>query len=242
MASILRPDSGEYHIIGNTDIDGNTGINGDLSVSGSISGMGITTSDTLVELIKTKITDITDVNLESPTDSELPAPALDVLGGGRINGNLYIGGTLLVNGDVITLGNTGGEITFNSNIASDILPTTTLTYDIGSQDTSWKNVYCDDVIKSQNTATTEVDTGSIVYLDGNSNETYTMSDATVVGTTKTILVKEEITTTGGSIVVTPTNTLGFTSFTFSNIGDSITLLYTDSGWAITSLFRTSVNN
>jgi len=233
MASILRPDSGEYHIIGNTSI------NGDLSVSGSISGMGITTSDTLVELIKTKITDTTDVDLESPNDSD---SALEVMGGGKINGNLYIGGTLLVNGDVITLGNTGGEITFNSNIASDILPTTTLTYDIGSQSTSWKNVYCDNVIKSHATATTEVDTGSIVYLDGNSIENYTMADATVVGTTKTILVKEAITTTSGSIVVTPTNTLGFTSFTFSNIGDSITLLYTDSGWAITSLFRTSVNN
>lgn len=233
MASILRPDSGEYHIIGSTSI------NGDLSVSGSISGMGITTSDTLVELIKTKITDTTDVDLESPNDSD---SALEVMGGGKINGNLYIGGTLLVNGDVITLGNTGGEITFNSNIASDILPTTTLTYDIGSQSTSWKNVYCDDVIKSHATATTEVDTGSIVYLDGNSIENYTMADATVVGTTKTILVKEAIATTSGSIVVTPTNTLGFTSFTFSNIGDSITLLYTDSGWAITSLFRTSVNN
>lgn len=233
MASILRPDSGEYHIIGNTSI------NGDLSVSGSISGMGIITSDTLVELIKTKITDTTDVDLESPNDSD---SALEVTGGGKILGNLYIGGTLLVNGDVITLGNTGGEITFNSNIASDILPTTTLTYDIGSQDTSWKNVYCDDVIKSHATATTDVDTGSIVYLDGNSIENYTMADATVVGTTKTILVKEAITTDSGSIVVTPTNTLGFTSFTFSNIGDSITLLYTDSGWAITSLFRTSVNN
>ena len=231
MASILRPDSGEYHIIGNTSI------NGDLSVSGSISGMGITTSDTLVELIKTRITDITDVDLESPNDSD---SALEVMGGGKINGNLYIGGTLLVNGDVITLGNTGGEITFNSNIASDILPTTTLTYDIGSQSASWKNG--DDVIKSHATATTEVDTGSIVYLDGNSIENYTMADATVVGTTKTILVKDAITTTSGSIVVTPTNTLGFTSFTFSNIGDSITLLYTDSGWAITSLFRTSVNN
>ena len=233
MASILRPDSGEYHIIGNTSI------NGDLSVSGSISVMGITTSDTLVELIKTRIIDTTDVDLESPNDSD---SALEVMGGGKINGNLYIGGTLLVNGDVITLGNTGGEITFNSNIASDILPTTTLTYDIGSQSTSWKNVYCDDVIKSHATATTEVDTGSIVYLDGNSIENYTMADATVVGTTKTILVKEAITTTSGSIVVTPTNTLGFISFTFSNIGDSITLLYTDSGWAITSLFRTSVNN
>ena len=198
MASILRPDLGEYIIR-------NTSINGDLSVSGSISGMASQISDTLVELIKTRITDTTDVDLESPNDLDL---ALEVMGGGKINGNLYIGGTLLVNGDVITLGNTGGEITFNSNIASDILPTTTLTYDIGSQSASWKNVYCDDVIKSHATATTEVDTGSIVYLDGNSIENYTMADATVVGTTKTILVKDAITTTSGSIVVTPTNTLG----------------------------------
>ena len=37
---------------------------------------------------------------------------------------------------------------------------------------------------------------------------------------------------GGSAVLTPTTALGFTTMTFTNAGDSITLVYTAAGWAI----------
>lgn len=37
---------------------------------------------------------------------------------------------------------------------------------------------------------------------------------------------------GGSAVLTPTTALGFTTMTFTNAGDSITLVYTSAGWAI----------
>lgn len=37
---------------------------------------------------------------------------------------------------------------------------------------------------------------------------------------------------GGSAVLTPTTKIGFTTITFTNVGDSATLIYTASGWAI----------
>lgn len=37
---------------------------------------------------------------------------------------------------------------------------------------------------------------------------------------------------GGSAVLTPTTKIGFTTVTFTNVGDSVTLIYTSAGWAI----------
>ena len=41
---------------------------------------------------------------------------------------------------------------------------------------------------------------------------------------------------GGSGVLTPTTKIGFTTITFTNVGDSVTLRYTASGWAIVGIF------
>ena len=40
---------------------------------------------------------------------------------------------------------------------------------------------------------------------------------------------------GGSAVLTPTTALGFTTITFTNAGESATLVYTAAGWAIVAL-------
>lgn len=40
---------------------------------------------------------------------------------------------------------------------------------------------------------------------------------------------------GGSAVLTPTTALGFTTITFTNVGESATLIYTAAGWAILAL-------
>ena len=37
---------------------------------------------------------------------------------------------------------------------------------------------------------------------------------------------------GGSAVLTPTTAIGFTTITFTNVGDSVLLVYTSAGWAI----------
>lgn len=41
---------------------------------------------------------------------------------------------------------------------------------------------------------------------------------------------------GGSGVLTPTTALGYTTVTFTNAGDSVTLRYTSQGWAIAGIF------
>lgn len=40
---------------------------------------------------------------------------------------------------------------------------------------------------------------------------------------------------GGSAVLTPTTKIGFTTITFTNVGDSAMLIYTVAGWDIVSL-------
>jgi hypothetical protein len=37
---------------------------------------------------------------------------------------------------------------------------------------------------------------------------------------------------GGSAVLTPTTKIGFTTITFTNVGDSVMLVYTSAGWAV----------
>ena len=37
---------------------------------------------------------------------------------------------------------------------------------------------------------------------------------------------------GGSAVLTPTTKIGFTTITFTNVGDAVDLIYTAAGWAI----------
>jgi hypothetical protein len=38
---------------------------------------------------------------------------------------------------------------------------------------------------------------------------------------------------GGSAVLTPTTKIGFSTITFTNVGDSVSLIYTSAGWAVT---------
>jgi hypothetical protein len=40
---------------------------------------------------------------------------------------------------------------------------------------------------------------------------------------------------GGSAVLTPTTKIGFSTITFTGVGESATLVYTAAGWAITAL-------
>ena len=41
---------------------------------------------------------------------------------------------------------------------------------------------------------------------------------------------------GGSAVLTPTTKIGFTTITFTNVGESAMLIYTAAGWAIVALY------
>jgi hypothetical protein len=59
-----------------------------------------------------------------------------------------------------------------------------------------------------------------------SAQALTLADGTV-GQIKIIVH----TVDGGSAVLTPTTKIGFTTVTFTNVGDSVALVYTAAGWA-----------
>ena len=58
----------------------------------------------------------------------------------------------------------------------------------------------------------------------------TLADGTV-GQTKVIVHVVD----GGSAVLTPTTKIGFSTITFTGVGESASLVYTSAGWAITAL-------
>ena len=63
-----------------------------------------------------------------------------------------------------------------------------------------------------------------------SAQALTLADGTA-GQLKTIVH----TVDGGSAVLTPTTKIGFSTITFTGVGESATLVYTAAGWAIVAL-------
>ena len=171
--------------------------------------------------------------------------ALHLLGGQYLEGNLYVGGTLVVNGDVVTLGNAGGSLTFNANVSSDILPSDPNTYNIGSDLKKWSTIFSVNVQTEKlqlgyepAVVVSEVNvTTSVNHINTGTSPSVTMANGTS-GQLLTIVVVE---TPPSAVVVTPANTLGYTDITLTNAGDSVTMLYTDNKWSISSIFRASVS-
>ena len=176
------------------------------------------------------------------SQANMPAGASLHNKGGMFNaGHLYVQGTLVVNGDIITLGSSGGSLTLNSNISSDVLPdiTSGIQYNIGSTTKPWNIGYFEKIVSSQNpvTATTDVPTTKgTVLLDGNTQLSLSLSNGSV-GEHKTIIVTA---TPSGTITVTPSTALGYTSISFAAVGDTAQLIYTSNGWSILSIFRANV--
>ena len=240
MTSVISPDDNKLVVKGTIDAQGAT-FAGDITVQGNISGDNITSTDGTTNIVKLGIDSADDINLENPLIEDA---ALGVVGGGYLGGNLYVGGTLLANGDVITLGNSGGSLTLNANISSDILPSETLVYNIGSDTKEWLTLYTKNVnLSSLNYKSTsdltEISLETTVsYITSATNSSLALNDGTE-GNTKTIVVTE---TPLLPVVVTPVTALGFATITLTNAGDSVSLLYTSNGWTITSSFRATVSN
>jgi hypothetical protein len=172
--------------------------------------------------------------------------ALYVEGGGYIDGNLYIGGTLVANGDIITLGNTGGSLTLNSNISSDLLPSITKTYDIGDASHRWYNVYATKLhaysvrlAPNPPDVTTVVDiTQAITHITSATSAAVALQDGDQGQVLSFIVTEAPV----SSVILTPANPMGYANIVLTNVGDSATLVFTSGAWAITSVFRASVNN
>jgi hypothetical protein len=59
------------------------------------------------------------------------------------------------------------------------------------------------------------------------SQALTLADGTV-GQCKSIVHVVD----GGSAILTPTTKIGFSTITFTNVGDSVSLVYTSVGWAV----------
>ena len=215
MASVINPDNGELNILGSLSLTSDLSIGGGLSLAGKLS-----------------IDDTSDIDLNTPTYGD---GALNIAGGGYFGGNLYVGGTLVANGDVITLGNGGGSLTLNANISSDILPSTTDTYNVGSTSAEWnygffRNIVLDSDEETVNTSVSTIQ--GVSYIDGSTSSTVTLGNGEYTGQIKVIVAVVDV--SSSPVQVTPDNLLGFTSIIFNAVGQTVTLMYTYEGWVILS--------
>ena len=163
--------------------------------------------------------------------------ALDVRGGAFVNNDLYVGGTLVVNGDVISLGNAGGTLTLNSNISSNVEPSTTDTYNLGSSANYWSKLYANTVNVAQSSTTDFSSNNTVIEIDATTTASQTLADGEN-GDVKIVVATQSPTAT---VVVAPTNANGFSTISFTSAGDSATMLFVNGAWNIVSNFRASVS-
>lgn len=216
MASVIKPDNDELHILGSVK------------------------STNQIDLGKLNINNSDDVDLNSlPANHAAADAALNVQGGAVVGGNLYTAGTFVAGGDVITLGGTGASLSLNANINSDVLPATTDTFDLGSSANAWSELHANKIFINDfvNSATATASVANTVdMLQTATPAAMTLANGTA-GQIKMFVVETAPT---NPVVVTPATPLGFASITFTNIGDSATLMYTASGWVIVATNRASV--
>lgn len=106
----------------------------------------------------------------------------------------------------VTVSSTTGAVTVNSSFGKDVVLSTQSLSGAGA-------VNVTDAFTSLTT------TGAAQAL--------TLANGTV-GEVKVIVH----TVDGGSAVLTPTTKIGFTTITFTAVGDAATLIYTSAGWAV----------
>ena len=109
----------------------------------------------------------------------------------------------------VSVNSTTGAVTVTSTIGNDVV--------LGTQSLSGAGA-----VDITNAFTSLTTTGAAQAL--------TLADGTV-GEIKIITH----TVDGGSAVLTPTTKIGFTTITFTGVGESAMLVYTSAGWAIVAL-------
>lgn len=106
----------------------------------------------------------------------------------------------------VTVSSTTGAVTVNSSFGKDVV--------LSAQSLSGAG------------AVNVTDAFTSLTTTGN-NQALTLANGSV-GEVKIIVH----TVDGGSAVLTPTTKIGFTTITFTAVGDAVTLIYTSAGWAV----------
>jgi hypothetical protein len=106
----------------------------------------------------------------------------------------------------ITVSSTTGAVTVNSSFGTDVV--------LGTQSLSGAGAV--DITNAYTNLTTTGASQALTLADGTLGEMKVIAHAV----------------DGGSAVLTPTTAIGFTTITFTAVGDTATLVYTSAGWAI----------
>jgi hypothetical protein len=210
MSSITRPDDGKLFIDGQ-----------------------LTTNNFRVD----STSDLDLLNI--PVDYASATTAISVQGGAYVGGNAYIGGTLIANGDIVTLGNAVGTLIFNGNIASNLSPATDGQYEVGDITKQWGGVSSKRIsfTTSPETITSNYQTTNTVeYIDTASPTVISLAD----GTDGQMKILVSTTALPVDVHVIPINKSGFTDIVLTDMGQSVTMLFTNNNWVILSNYRASV--
>lgn len=201
--------------VGNLHFTGNT-ISSDLNtISFAPSGDDPTiyhskvTIDDITVFNNVISTNVSNANLEIRPNG---TGTLEVLSNTNITGNLYVTGNINADGNVTIGGNiTIGDaltdtIQINASIASDLIPETDNTYDLGSTSFRWKSVYAANVYATTlNVPTLDVGdlmfrdneitttTGLDLYIDGNGTGGVRLGNFKIVDNTITNVSTNAIT-------------------------------------------------
>lgn len=106
----------------------------------------------------------------------------------------------------VTVSSTTGAVTVNSSFGKDVV--------LSAQSLSGAGA-----VNVTDAFTSLTTTGA--------SQALTLANGTV-GEVKVIVH----TVDGGSAILTPTTKIGFTTITFTAVGDAVTLIYTSAGWAV----------
>lgn len=106
----------------------------------------------------------------------------------------------------ITVNSTTGAVTTNASFGTDVI--------LGTQSLSGAGAV--DITNAYTNLTTTGAAQALTLADGALGEIKVIAHAV----------------DGGSAVLTPTTKIGFSTITFTAVGDTATLVYTSAGWAI----------
>ena len=163
-------------------------------------------------------TTTTNTNIELQPDG---LGSVNIVGNTNITGNLDVTGNISATGNITLDGNiiigdnvANDTITVNARIDSDLIPKTSVTYDLGSVDYKWKDLYADsiyvtstfeiaDFTFSGNTITSSTDT---ITFDTPAGQSVTFNTAILVDDFRIDNNLISTTTTNTNIVIEPNGT------------------------------------
>ena len=129
-----------------------------------------------------------------------------------VTGNLHATGTITADGNIQLGDQTTDTITFAGEVNSNILPSTTNTYTLGSSLLQWKNLY------TQNVTTTNVNTttANVTSFSTTGTPSLTISGNTVSANSSNVDINFNTTGTSGVVL----GNLRFTSNTLTNTSNN----------------------